>query len=141
MVTLVVVGGCLCFLLVSTFVWALLHVRLSSEGTGEGPEGLLKAHAWAAAVPFVLVLVLIIASVMALLSSHTSGFDSLVSALGSTVVRLRLVVCALPSGVVVVLCVRSWLHQHWSTGQKLHYSAFVLVLLVSLVCLFAVGTG
>ncbi|MBN1855773.1 MAG: hypothetical protein JW846_02325 [Dehalococcoidia bacterium] len=141
MAMLFVVAGCLAFLFVSTFVWALRHLQLYSSGDQEAPEGLLKAHAWGAAIPFFLVWVLIIASVLALLSSNTSGLESLVSALSTTVVRAGLVVCTLATGMVFVLCIRGWRIPGWSIGQKLHYSAFTAVLVFSLVCLLTVGAG
>ncbi|MCK5213284.1 MAG: hypothetical protein KAQ74_05110, partial [Dehalococcoidia bacterium] len=65
----------------------------------------------------------------------------LVSALGSTIVRVGLILCTLPTGVAAVLCVGGWHSRDWSMVQKLHYSAFVLLLFVTLISLFALGAG
>ena len=135
---LLVVGSLLAFLLVSTLVWALQAARGAGERESVS-EGLSKARLRAAAVPFAVILVLVVASIMALFSSGESGFVRLFGAIGSTPIRAGLAVCAVAALVPAGLCVRAWLRREWRFGERLHYSVFVAALLLSLGMLSAVG--
>jgi hypothetical protein len=86
-----------------------------------------------------LVLVLVVASILALFSPGESGMARLLGALGSTPVRLGLVVCAVAVVAPGYRCVRAWLEGDWGFGERLHYSVFVAALLLSLGTLFVVG--
>ena len=135
---LLVVGGLLGFLVVSTLVWALQAARgIGQEGAAA--DSLLRARLWAAAVPLAVVLVLVVASVVALFSPGESGGVRLLEALGSMLVRLGLVVCAVAALAPGYLCVRAWLKGDWRFGERLHYSIFVAALFLTLGLLFAMG--
>ena len=135
---LLAAGGLLGFLLVSTLAWALQAVRGTRQG-GAAADSLSAARLWAAAVPLAVVLVLIVASILALLSPGESGMARLLEALGSTPVRLGLVLCAVAALAPGFLCVRAWLRREWRFAERLHYSVFVAALLLSLGMLSAVG--
>ena len=135
---LLVVGGLLAFLLVSTLVWALRAVRSAGQG-GAVADSLSAARLRAAAVPFAVVLVLIVASIIALFSPGESGVARLLGALGSTPVRAGLAVCAVAALVPAYRSVRAWLKGEWRLGERVHYSAFVVALLLLLGMLFAMG--
>lgn len=136
--TLLVAGGLLGFLLVSTLVWALQAARGAGQ-QGAAADGLSTARLWAAAIPFAVVLVLVVASILALFSPGESGVARLLEALGSLPVRLGLVVCTVAALLPGYLCVRAWLKGDWRFGDKLHYSVFVVALLLSLGMLLAMG--
>jgi len=132
------VGGLLGFLLVSTLVWALQAAHGAGQGGAVG-DSLSAARLWAAAVPFAVVLVLVVASILALFSPGEPGMARLLGALGSTPVRLGLVVCAVAAVAPGCRCVRAWLKRDWRFGERLHYSVFVAALLLSLGMLLVVG--
>ena len=136
---LLAAGGLLGFLVASTLVWALQAARgIGQEGAAA--DSLLQARLWAAAVPLVAVLVLVVASVMALFSPGESGMARLLEALGSTPARLGLVVCAVAALAPSYLCVRAWSKGDWRFGERLHHSLFVVGLLLSLGILYSVGS-
>ena len=135
---LLVAGGLLAFLLVSTLVWALQAVRSAVQGK-TAADSLSAARLRAAAVPFAVILVLVVASILALFSSGESGVARLLEALGSTPVRAGLAVCVVAALVPAYRCVRAWLKGDWRLGERLHYSAFVLALFLTVGLLFAMG--
>lgn len=135
---LLVVVGLLGFLLVSTLVWALQAARGAGQG-GAVADSLSAARLRAAAVPFAVIFVLVVASIMALLSPGESGVARLFGVLGSTPVRAGLAVCAVAALVPAYRCVRAWLKDEWRFGEKLHYSAFVVALFLTVGLLFAMG--
>jgi hypothetical protein len=135
---LLAVGGLLGFLLLSTLVWALQAARGAGQ-RGAAADSLSAARLWAAAVPLAVVLVLVVASILALFSPGESGMARLLGALGSTPVRLGLVVCAAAALAPGYRCVQAWLEGDWRFGERLHYSVFVAALVLSLGMLLVVG--
>jgi len=115
----------LVLLFASMMVWA---VRYAARGThGEGPTGLIgRARLSAAAVPFLVTLVLIAVAIGALLSGQGQAVDRLLAALASRPARLGLLLCTLATLLSAGLCAQVWLKGEATTGARLHLTAHVL---------------
>jgi len=122
---LVAAAAFLGLLFASTSVWAFSQAR-GMEG-GQPFGDMVRARLWAAAMGFALVVVLVVASGMALFTAGTSGIERLVDAVSSLVVVAGLLLCAVVAVYPAYLCARIWHTESGRVVERLHLTLHMVV--------------
>jgi hypothetical protein len=118
MTGLAIAAALVVLLFISTTAWALQHLRASPQVPQAGE--IVRARIWAAGVSFAQLLVLIIASTMALFVAGETGPLRLLAAVASPVVEMGLGLCGIVALYPAYLCGRAWRSKSGRFKERVH---------------------
>jgi len=130
MFTILIVLVILLSLFVLTIRWAVSLARGDAEG--ETPSTLVTTRVWAAGTSFLIVLVLIAASVAGLVRSEVSGVERLLTGLNWGPIRVAIAACAAVGVAPLSLALRAVARRHWSTRTRVQTVLYVVALGIAL---------